>query len=83
MKKESGRLFRTSLTIPKELDSFLHELGIEMRENNGYKLPKTEIIRGLIRANKIIFENGSLDIEGIKSEDEFAKRLLEAYKKRR
>lgn len=77
------KLFRTSLTIPNDLDHFLNTLGLEMRENNGRKLGKTEIIRSLVKVTKKLYENGKLNIDDIKSEEDFEKKLFEAFRKYR
>lgn len=78
---KSNKLFRTSLTLPRDLDSFLNELGLELRQNNGHKLGKTQLIRALITATRKLYENGKIDINDIRSEEDFEKRLLEAFKR--
>ncbi len=62
---------KLNITMPPELDSYLVELGQRTRENGGYKLPKTMIIRGVIR----LLREMDPEVEGVRSEDEFLERI--------
>ncbi|OGF48577.1 MAG: hypothetical protein A2231_11330 [Candidatus Firestonebacteria bacterium RIFOXYA2_FULL_40_8] len=80
MKKESkANYFRVPLTLPKELDVFLQKVGTEAKTSGGFKLPKTLIIRSLIRAMMEL----DVDVGGVKEEEELKSRILEALKKRK
>ena len=57
---------RLSLTLPAELNEWLHQFSLEIKKNGGFKLPKTLIIRAFIRA---IMESGlSIDLTGIRDD---------------
>jgi hypothetical protein len=78
MKAASSRpksdYFRLNLTLPHELDAELSKIGYKARSSGGVKLRKTEILRALIR---LLLEL-DVDVDGIKSEDEFLERLRKA-----
>jgi hypothetical protein len=69
---------RVNLTLPDELDRVLQELGNDARATGGYKLPKTMIMRALVRLLMTL----DLDPSGVKTEDELLERILQAVKKR-
>ncbi len=83
--KQTGRfrsdvrkdLFRVPISITKDMETWLQDLAIKMKESGGYKLPKSYVIRGLLDAAM----NLKIDVSGVKSEDELKERLLEAIKK--
>lgn len=68
---------RVNLTLPDELDRVLQELGNDARATGGYKLPKTMIMRALVRLLMTL----ELDPSGVKTEDELLERILQAIKK--
>lgn len=68
--------FRINLTLPESLDRFLEEMGTEAKANKGYKLPKTLIVRALVR----MLGDLDVDVSGVKTEDELLERLKEAVK---
>ncbi len=69
---------RVNLTLPDELDRVLQELGNDARATGGYKLPKTMIMRALVR----LLMRLDVDPSGVKTEDELLERILQATKKR-
>ena len=72
-----GEYIRVNLTLPDELDRVLQELGNDARATGGYKLPKTMIMRALVR----LLMELELDPSGVKTEDELLERIKEAIKK--
>ncbi len=70
-------LFVISLSITKEMDSWLQDLGRKIKESGGYKLPKTYIIRSLLNAAMCL----KIDASGVKSEKELEDRILHAISK--
>jgi hypothetical protein len=69
---------RVNLTLPDELDRVLQELGNDARATGGYKIPKTMIMRALVR----LLMKLDVDPSGIKTEDELLERLVQAIGKR-
>ena len=69
---------RVNLTLPDELDRVLQELGNDARATGGYKIPKTMIMRALVR----LLMRLDVDPSGIKTEDELLERLVQAIGKR-
>ncbi len=83
MRKSAGRVnkgkhYRAELTLPEALDKFLVEFGEESKRTGGYKLPKTEIIRALIR----VLIKLNVDVDGVKDEDELVERIMQAIKRK-
>ena len=68
---------RVNLTLPDELDRVLQELGNDARATGGYKVPKTMIMRALVRLLMTL----NVDPSGVKTEDELLERILQAAKK--
>ena len=68
---------RVNLTLPDELDRVLQEPGNDSRATGGYKLPKTMIMRALVRFLMTL----DVDPTGIKTEDELLERILKATRK--
>lgn len=68
---------RVNLTLPDELDRVLQELGNDARATGGYKIPKTMIMRALVR----LLMSLNVDPSGVKTEDELLERILQAVKK--
>ena len=64
---------RVNLTLPDELDRVLQELGNDARATGGYKLPKTMIMRALVRLLMTL----NVDPSGVKTEDELLERILQ------
>lgn len=71
--------FRINLTLPEELDRFLEEVGMEAKAGKGYKLPKTMIVRALIR----LLGELDVDVSGVKTEEELLERMMRAVNDRR
>ena len=69
---------RVNLTLPDELDRVLQELGNDARATGGYKLPKTMIMRALVR----LLMRLDVDPSGVKTEEELLERIFQATKKR-
>lgn len=69
---------RVNLTLPDELDRVLQELGNNARATGGYKIPKTMIMRALVR----LLMRLDVDPSGIRTEDELLERILQATMKR-
>ncbi len=63
---------RLNLTLPDELDRMLQEFGSDARTAGGYKIPKTTIIRSLIRMLMIL----GMDLSGIRTEEDLLRSLL-------
>ncbi len=63
---------RLNLTLPDELDRMLQEFGSNARAAGGYKIPKTTIIRSLIRMLMIL----GVDLSGVKTEEDLLHSLL-------
>jgi hypothetical protein len=57
---------RISLTLPAQLNEWLHQFALEIKKSGGYKLPKTLIIRSFIRAIKE--SNIKIDLSDIKDD---------------
>jgi hypothetical protein len=68
---------RVNLTLPDELDRVLQDIGNDARATGGYKLPKTMIMRALVRLLMTL----DVDPSGIKTEEELLERILAAIKK--
>ncbi len=69
---------RVNLTLPDKLDRVLQELGNDARATGGYKLPKTMIMRALVRLLMAL----DVDPSGVKTEDELLERIMKATEKR-
>ena len=68
---------RVNLTLPDQLDRVLQELGNDARATGGYKVPKTMIMRALVR----LLMSLNVDPSGVKTEDELLERIVQAVKK--
>lgn len=71
-------LFRVPITITNEMETWLQKLSNTMKSTGGYKLPRSYILRSLINAVMTL----KIDVSGIKTEEELAKRIAEAIKKK-
>jgi hypothetical protein len=58
---------RFSLTLPAELNEWLHQFTIEIKKHGGFKLPKTLVIRAFIRA--IMESRLEIDLKGIRDDE--------------
>ena len=76
-KGEKSEYIRVNLTLPDELDRVLQELGNDARASGGYKLPKTMIMRALVRLLMTL----EVDPSGVRSEDELLDRILKSIDK--
>lgn len=76
-KEDKSEYIRVNLTLPDELDRVLQKLGNDARATGGYKIPKTMIMRALIRVLMTL----DIDLTEVKTEDEFLDRVLKAIKK--
>ena len=70
---------RVNLTLPDELDRVLQKFGSDARATGGYKIPKTMIMRALVR----LLETLEVDPSGVRTEEELLKRIQEAVEKQR
>jgi hypothetical protein len=68
---------RVNLTLPDELDRMLQEFGSDARAAGRYKIPKTTIIRALIRMLMIL----GVDLSGVRTEEDLLRSLLLAVGK--
>jgi hypothetical protein len=73
----AGNYIRLNLTLPDELDRMLQEFGSDARVAGGYKIPKTTIIRALIRLLMTL----EVDLSGVKTEEDLLRSLLLAIRK--
>ena len=74
---EKSDYFKITLTISDDLDELLVRIGNAARMQGGYKLPKTLIIRSLIR----LLHEADVDVSNVKTEEEFYKRLKNVFLK--
>lgn len=72
-------LFRVPISVTKDMESWLQDLSNRMKSSGGYKLPKSYIIRALLDAARAL----KIDVSGVKTEQELAKRILDAIKHHR
>jgi hypothetical protein len=73
----AGDYIRLNLTLPDELDRMLQEFGSDARAAGGYKIPKTTIIRALIRLLMTL----EVDLSGVRTEEDLLRSLLLAIRK--
>ncbi|MBD3184242.1 hypothetical protein GF312_18300 [Candidatus Poribacteria bacterium] len=76
-KGSKSEYIRVNLTLPDELDRVLQEMGNDARASGGYKIPKTMIMRALVR----LLMQLDVDPSGVKTEDELLDRLKKAIEK--
>jgi hypothetical protein len=72
-------LFRVPISITKEMEDWLQDLGNQMKSSGGYKLPKSYIIRALLEAAMTF----KIDVCQIKTEEELVKRIKDSVKGRK
>ena len=70
-------LFRVPISLNKKANDWLYNLGILMKINGGYKLPKSYIIRSLINA----FIKLNINLKKIKTEKDLEKRIFQSLRK--
>lgn len=72
--------FHLNLVLPQEWDHDLSEVGYRARSQGGRKITKTEILRALIR---LLLQDlqPRMDLNQVKTEDDFLDRLRQAAKK--
>ena len=73
----ASNYIRLNLTLPDELDRMLQEFGSDARAAGGYKIPKTMIIRALIRLLMTL----EVDLNDVRTEEDLLRSLLLAIKK--
>ena len=74
--------FKVHVPMNAELTKWLENLGIDAREQGGFRIPKTAIIKACIRA----VMKYDIDLSKVKTEEELVKRIEKAIgdsKKRR
>ncbi len=76
-RSSAGNYIRLNLTLPDELDRMLQEFGSDARAAGGYKIPKTMIIRALIRLLMTL----EVDLNDVKTEEDLLRSLLLAIRK--
>lgn len=69
-------LFRVPISLDKGTHDWLYNLGISMKMNGGYKLPKSYIIRGLINA----FVRLKINFKNTKTEADLEMRILQSLR---
>jgi hypothetical protein len=80
--KKNEKYFRVNMTLPIHLDKVLSDLGPTTWARGGSKLPKTVIMRALVR----LLMELDIDVSGVKTEEEFLERLRQSisnYKKKK
>ena len=70
-------LFRVPISITKEMESWLQEFSNTMKATGGYKLPKSYVIRSLLGAIMKL----KIEVQGVRTEEELAKRIISAIKR--
>lgn len=74
---DRSKYFRFPLTLPESMDTWLHDLGTQMRAQGGLKMPKSYILRSVIKALMRL----DIDISDVKTEEEIEERILMAMDK--
>jgi len=69
-------LFRVPISITKEMEAWLQNLSSRMKSSEGYKLPRSYIIRALVDAAMEL----KIDVSGVKTEKELTERILDAIR---
>ena len=69
---------KITLTLNSEMIRFLKEFSEQLREQDGYALGMTTIVRSLI---SVLGElENKIDLQEIKSQEELTKRIIDAVK---
>ena len=76
-RSSADNYIRLNLTLPDELDRMLQEFGSDARAAGGYKIPKTMIIRALIRLLMTL----EVDLNDVRTEEDLLRSLLLAIGK--
>ncbi len=69
---------KITITLNSEMIRFLKEFSELLREQNGYALGMTTIVRSLILTLDEI--DDKIDLHGIKSQEELTQRIIDAIK---
>ena len=69
-----GRYRKVTITLPEDLEAFIDDLRRTIREQQGYSLGRTEIIRAAISYLRTI----KIDLREIHDEEELLARLKKA-----
>jgi hypothetical protein len=70
---ESGvSMIKLSVFLRREEDAYLEDLASTAKFSGGKKLSKTKLIEAMVRA----FRSTSLDVRGVKTDDELLKRVI-------
>ncbi len=69
--------FRVPITMPSSMVSFLENLGIECKKSGGHKIANTETVRVMIK----LLMDLDVDLNGIKTEEEFEARVKDAARR--
>ena len=67
-------LFRIPILLNRKTNDWLYNLGVLMKINGGYKLPKSYIIRSLINALMKL----KINLRNVKTENELEERIYDA-----
>jgi len=70
--------FKVHVPMNAELTKWLENLGIDAREQGGFRIPKTEIIKACVR----VVMKYDIDVAKVKSEEELVKRIEQAIGKK-
>jgi len=70
--------YKVHVPMDKELIQWLENTGIDAKESGGFKLAKSVIVRACVRA---VMKLPTLDLTGVKDEEELAKRISKVMKK--
>ncbi len=69
---------KITLTLNSEMIRFLKEFSEQLREQDGYALGMTTIVRSLISVLAEI--EATIDLHGIKSQTELTQRIIDAVR---
>jgi len=69
-------LHKVNITISDEAIHWFHDLSRKMKNSKGYMLPRSYIIRALIN----VFMKLDIKVEGVKTEKDVERRILDAIK---
>jgi len=70
-------LRKVTITVSDNSLDWFYKLSAKMKKKRGYKLPRSYVIRALIN----VCSKLNINVEGVKTERELEKRILEAIKK--
>lgn len=75
--KTMDKYFRVQITMPRQLNDWMEDLGSEAKELGGFKLSKTQIVRSLIDALQQVEDK--LDLTNVRDEEVLTERILDAF----